>query len=103
MPNPEKIKSKELVRSRLAEAAESRQKKQQQVGVDTIKGQIPSSNINASNSIGNIGSIGGTNIHGFLSTSSSSNNNSNCKDTNKKKKVVKKPPPNFGGGKLGTS
>lgn len=88
MPNPDKVKSKELLKAKIQEVADAR------VGKVTGGEKDPT---HSTRSTG----MPGSNIHS-LSSASSSSSSSTVKSSSRKK-VVKKPPPNFGGGKLGSS
>jgi len=85
MPNPDKIKSKELLKAKIQEVTDAR------AGKKVPSGEKAPTDSTTGRSTG----LPGSNIHSLSSTPSSSNSS--------RKKVVKKPPPNFGGGKLGSS
>ena len=92
MPNPDKVKSKELLKAKIQEVADAR------------VGKVTGGEKDATHSTRSTGTPG-SNIHSLSSapSSSSSSSSSSTGKSNSRKKVVKKPPPNFGGGKLGSS
>lgn len=87
MPNPDKVKSKELLKAKIQDVADAR------------VGKVTGGEKDATHSTRSSGTPG-SNIHSLSSAPSSS---SSTGKSNSRKKVVKKPPPNFGGCKLGSS